>query len=243
MIAGVLCFAHSREGGNSTHGDRDPQHFYDHFCSGHGTKLYGSAGYGHHAVFHVGIPYLPQRHSGAPPEVDFRFELRAGNVDSVCVFWRLFRFLDSVGKNNRLDGISAVNGGWSTYDGIGSFPLCPGGERSIVSIVPVRPHRSGRRNHLLTGCGKSLCHSVGEAGGSFEPTKLDTGIQLSGHFPGAVLWWAADSKRDDEVHRRYQGARSGRTTALPTAGSCHGKDAVCRFGNCARTSGNRHRSL
>src|SRR6266700_3960169 len=115
----VPWFAHFVKGLTATHGDRNPQYFYDGPPAGYRTKLRRSAGYGDHAFFHVGIPYLPERHSGSAPEIDFRPELRGDHADPVRVFWSLLPFLHSLCEAHLLDWLQALDGGGTTHHGAG----------------------------------------------------------------------------------------------------------------------------
>ena len=167
---------------------------------GTGQSYRRSAGHGDHALLHVGISHLPERHSGSASEIDFRPELFRGHVDSVCFFWGLLYFLDSFGQDHRLDRLPAVDGCGSAYDGPGSVSVCAGRQCSVLSVIPGCVDRAGCGNHVPAGGGESVRHGVGEARDSFKPAQSDAGVQLPGNFSGAFLRRPADSDSGAEVH-------------------------------------------
>src|SRR3974390_958744 len=167
-------------------GKRDAQHKHAECWGGNDRgeyteELRRSTGGCDHAVFHVGISDLPERHSDSPPEVNFRFELRADNADSVRILWVVFYFFDGLGEANRLDWVSAVHGCGATDDGCWCVFVRPGGKRAVLSTLPRGPDRAGGGNHLPAGRGESVCDRAGQAGNSVEPAEPDARIQLPRH--------------------------------------------------------------
>src|SRR5215467_1987124 len=75
-------------------------------CRGEAAKLLATSGRRHDAVLHVGVLNLPERHSGAPPEIDFRPELRAGHAGPVRILFGLLSVFRAVVESREYHWLS-----------------------------------------------------------------------------------------------------------------------------------------
>jgi hypothetical protein len=132
--------------------------------SGRGeTGLFSSSCDRDHAVFHVGISYLPERYSGAAPEIDIRLELCPSHVDSVCVLFGILSVFDTVVEDRERDRLSEDHGGRSFDDGCGRVSVHTRGDFGVVSAVSDGLDDPGGGNHGSSSSGEPLCGRVGKA--------------------------------------------------------------------------------
>src|SRR6185369_15501468 len=98
-----------------------------------------------------------ERHPDSSPEVDLRFELHEDHAGAVCVFFRLFRVLHSVGEGGGLDRLQEHDGCRIINDGGGRIPIRTSGDCAFLSLVPGSADRAGGWHYSVTGGSESLC--------------------------------------------------------------------------------------
>ncbi len=162
-------------------------------------------------VLHVGLPHLPERHPGSPPEVDLRLELRRGHADPVLLLLGVFRVLDSVRQDHRAHRLSEDDGRRPAHHGTGRAAVHSGGERAVVPAVSRGAHHSRGRYHRVAGIGESLRRSAGSGAHRVQPPESDAGVQFARHDGRTFLRRAADSGRGH--------SQDSRRTARPIAAS------------------------
>ena len=107
----------------------------------------------HHPVFHVGIPDLPERHSGAAPEVDLRPELRAGHADPVCILFGLLPLLVPWSKIvNKIGYQRTMVAGLLTM-ALGAFLFVPAASAASFPLFLTALIILARGNHRSSGGG------------------------------------------------------------------------------------------
>src|SRR5262249_39536171 len=127
------------------------------------SKLHPSASDRHDTVLHVGLPDLPERHSGAASEIDFRSHLRARDAGAVGVLFRLLLVLVAMVEIRKPHWISKNHGRWTADHVNRSVPFSTCGIHSFVSSFLDGASDPGGWYYRPSGIRESLRGFVGQA--------------------------------------------------------------------------------
>ena len=144
-----------------------------------GAKLSRPAGHGHHALLHVGLPHLPQRHPRPAPEIDLRPELRRGHSGPVLLLLGVRHLFDSLRQGHRAHRLPKNDGRRPADHGTRSPALHSRRQCSVVSLVSCSTHHSGCRHHRAAGCCQSLRRGPGTGSHRFQSAESHPGLQFA----------------------------------------------------------------
>src|SRR5215472_2351792 len=120
-------------------------------CDRNRSELYAPARDRHDTILHVGLPDLPERHSGAASEIDFRSHLRTRDAGAVGILLSLLPVLIALVKIRKQNWISKNHGRWAADHGMWRVPFSTRGFRSFLSAFPHSTSGSGSGNYWSSG--------------------------------------------------------------------------------------------